>query len=97
MSYKVYISNGAKHDVREARLYYNQQQPGLGKKFIDDFREKVKLLEKYPFNSSVVYNQKIFTSLKKFRHYVIVSVHEKEKAVIIWAVPHQMDNPKKWP
>jgi hypothetical protein len=39
--HKILFSPGALLDMREARTWYNLQQKGLGKRFIDDVRKTV--------------------------------------------------------
>jgi len=46
--YTVVILSKAKDDIRQAALWYNEKQPGLGKRFVIQVRQKVEPIRKYP-------------------------------------------------
>ena len=43
--YKSIILPSANEDIREAALWYDKRQKGLGKKFISEVREKIKFIK----------------------------------------------------
>jgi len=55
MSYKVIISDSAKVDIKEAALWYNKQQNGLGKGFAQSIKECVKIIQVQPESFQVRY------------------------------------------
>ncbi|MEO6454945.1 MAG: hypothetical protein ABIN97_12765 [Ginsengibacter sp.] len=52
-TYKIVFSLNALFDMREARTWYNLQQKGLGKKFIEDVRKTVTSIKSNPYFASV--------------------------------------------
>lgn len=42
--YESLIQPLAKQDIREAAIWYNKRQNGLGKRFIDELRKKVVII-----------------------------------------------------
>ncbi len=53
--YKAIILPPAKEDIREAALWYNKRQNGLGKRFTTELREKVSFIQQNPKASNVRY------------------------------------------
>lgn len=54
--YKSIILPLAKQDIREAALWYNQRNKGLGKKFTAEVREKIRFIRENPPASNVRYD-----------------------------------------
>lgn len=46
--YKSVVLPYAKEDIREAALWYNEKQKGLGIRFISEVREKVDFIRQNP-------------------------------------------------
>lgn len=46
--YKSIILPLAKQDIKEAAKWYNERQPGIGKRFIQHVRQKVKFIRQNP-------------------------------------------------
>ncbi len=53
--FKVVVSELAKTDIRQARKWYNQQQPGLGKKLTADMVSTLKKIAMNPTSFAVRY------------------------------------------
>jgi hypothetical protein len=56
MMYRTVILLPAKEDIREAALWYNKKQKGLGKRFTFQIREKIRFIKRYPQANSVCYD-----------------------------------------
>jgi hypothetical protein len=77
--YKSVVLPHAKEDIREAALWYNKKQKGLGIRFISEVREKVYFLRQNPQTSGVRYDDVRTTVLNIFPfmiHYIIVEKEE---------------------
>jgi plasmid stabilization system protein ParE len=55
--YKAVVLLSAKHDIREAALWYNLQKKELGKKFALKVRQKVSLIRKNPYSYTTRYDE----------------------------------------
>lgn len=51
--FKSIILPSAEKDIREAAQWYNEQQLGLGKRFLDEVREHVQFIKHYSKISSI--------------------------------------------
>ncbi len=94
--YKSVILPLAKEDIREAALWYNKQQKGLGKRFTAEVREKVHFIRLNPKASNVRYNSVRTAVLNVFPFMVHFTIDEKNKTVIVSAVLHTSRDPELW-
>lgn len=92
--YKIVILPIAKEDIKEATNWYNKQQIGLGKRFIQEINLKVAKIKQNPFIYSIRYSIVHTSVLYVFPfmiHYII-----EEKNILIIAVLHTTRNPETW-
>ncbi len=94
--YKVIILPLAKEDIKEAALWYNKQQAGLGKRFTAVVREKVHFIRQNPNAVNIRYNTVRTAVLDVFPFMVHYTVDEDKKTIIISAVLHTSRNPDMW-
>ena len=86
----------AKEDIREAALWYNQQSRGLGKRFTNEVRDRVKFIRQNPTACNIRYDQVRTAVLKVFPFMIHYIIDETTKTVIISAVLHTSRNPEEW-
>jgi len=66
----------AKEDIREAARWYNTQQKGLGKRFTNEVREKVRFIRQNPQASNIRYSKVRTTVLNVFPFMVHYTIDE---------------------
>jgi len=93
MKFEINIDKKAKSDIDKGFDYYNEQQKGLGKKFMSDVSAALTTLEKNPF-FQVRYDDYRCLPLKKFPYMIHYIVDESVLRVIIYAVTHTSQNPE---
>ena len=86
----------AKADIREAALWYNEKQKGLGKRFTAEVREKVHFIKQNPKASNVRYDSVRTAVLNVFPFMIHYTINESNKTVIVSAVFHTSRNPDVW-
>ncbi len=86
----------AKADIREAALWYNEKQKGLGKRFTAEVREKVHFIKQNPKASNVRYDSVRTAVLNVFPFMIHYTINESNKTVIVSAVFHTSRNPDFW-
>ena len=94
--YKSIILPLAKEDIREASLWYNNQSKGLGKRFLDEVREKVRYIKQNPKAYNVQYENVQTVVLKIFPFMIHYTIDQSSKIVIITAVLHTSRDPELW-
>ena len=86
----------AKADIQNSARWYEKQQQGLGKRFLNEVREKIRLIERFP-KSARLRNDRVRTAiLETFPFMIHYHIDEVKKLVIISAVLHTSRNPKIW-
>lgn len=94
--YKSRILPLAKEDIREAAIWYNKQQNGLGKRFTAEVRENVHFIRQNPEASNIRYENVRTTVLNVFPFMVHYTIDEQDKTIIVSAVLHTSRNPELW-
>ncbi|WP_062123129.1 type II toxin-antitoxin system RelE/ParE family toxin [Geofilum rubicundum] len=94
--YKSIILPLAKEDIREAAIWYNKQQKGLGKRFTAEVRENVHFIRQNPEASNIRYENVRITVLNVFPFMVHYTIDEQDKTIIVSAVLHTSRNPELW-
>ena len=92
MVFKVVIVKRTNLEIEEAFLYYENIRKGLGEKFLLDYKDHLKTLNKFPFFEEK-YNIVRTLALKKFPYTIHFTVDEFEKTVSIQAVTSNHQNP----
>lgn len=93
-SYSLSISEAAELDIRDAFLWYEDQKDNLGLTFEKHISRTIQNIQKNPLMIQIRYNKTRVAFLKKFPYGVHFNVSENE--IIIIAVFHTNQNPKKW-
>jgi plasmid stabilization system protein ParE len=94
--YKVIILPLAKQDIKEAALWYNNKQKGLGKRFTLQIRQKINLVKQEPFATAVRFDDVRTAVLDVFPFMVHYTIDKSKKLIAISAVLHTSRNPGLW-
>lgn len=94
--YKSVILPLANQDIREAALWYNEKQKGLGKRFTAQVRGTVHYIKQNPEAFNVRYDNVRTAVLNVFPFMIHYTVDDKNKTVLIAAVLHTSRNPDTW-
>ena len=94
--YRVIILPFAKLDIKEAALWYNSRQSGLGKRFTIHIREKVNYIKQDPHTVNIRYDEVRTAVLDVFPFIIHYIIDEAQKLIIITAVLHTSRNPDMW-
>ncbi|MEO5651116.1 MAG: type II toxin-antitoxin system RelE/ParE family toxin [Ginsengibacter sp.] len=77
--YKTIILPLAKSDIKEAALWYNKQRQGLGKRFTQQVRSKVKTIKVNPHAYSIRYDNVHTASIDIFPFMIHFVIEEEQK------------------
>lgn len=94
--FKAIILPLAKQDIKEAALWYNTKQKGLGKRFTIQIRQKIDLLKQEPYAAASRYDNVRTAVLDVFPYMVHYNVDEAKKLILISAILHTSRNPDLW-
>ena len=85
-SFTVIFSPVAIDDVEKTVDYYEEQQPGLGKRFAAQLQLTLNVIKRNPFFASVRYDDIRCAAIKKFPYLVHYYIDENELLITIIAV-----------
>jgi len=94
MEYSLSISEAAELDIRDAFLWYEDQKDSLGLTFEKHISKTIQNIQKNPLKIQIRYNQTRVAFLQQFPYGVHFNLIENE--IIIVAVFHTSQSPKKW-
>jgi toxin ParE1/3/4 len=87
-AYKLFFSPLALTDIRDARVWYEQQQKGLGTKFIADVKQTFISIKSNPQFASIKFDNIRSAACKNFPYAVHYEIDEQEKIVRIISIFH---------
>lgn len=93
MIYKLVLKPRAENDLTESIEWYEKQQKGLGKRFIDQVEVYFDKIQKGPFNFQIKRATFREAYLKKFPNIIIFEFTETE--VVVYSVFNVFRNPKQ--
>jgi plasmid stabilization system protein ParE len=91
--YKVVVQVLAKTDVREARAWYNQIQPNLGKRFIIDMATTLRKLVRNPTAFAIRYKQIRLANFDTFPYAAHFYIDDNNDTVFVLAIMHTSRHP----
>lgn len=95
-SFKISISESAKNDILKAIDYYDDKVVGLGKKFSNEVKSKIKTLKTIPF-FQIRYDNIRCMPLNKFPFMIHFSVdNELRKVEIFGIINTSLDPDNNW-
>lgn len=96
MSYRIFVKEEAHHDIEEAYFYYEQQQQGLGEKFLAELEKRYADLSSHPKYYSYVANDSLHAlrdvKLDTFPYFIIYEISGED--VIVYSVHLTHKKPK---
>lgn len=96
MNYKVNFLPEALLDIKEIIDWYNRAERGLGKKFYQSLKSKIKTISTNPLHFQVSFKESRSASIDKFPYQIHFKVEELARVVIIYAITHMSRNPRIW-
>jgi hypothetical protein len=94
MNYKIIILAEAKLDIKEAAIWYNEKQAGLGKRFLNVVKDEVQIIKQNPLIYEIRYDGTRTALLKTFPYLIHFSIEFNN--IIIKAVYHTSRNSSVW-
>lgn len=86
--YKVQILKIARNDIIEAKEWYNHQQKGLGKKFVEDMKKTIVAISNNPTSFAIRYLDYRLANFHVFPYAAHFFIVEEKDLVIITAFLH---------
>lgn len=94
MSYKLRLQPEARDDIREARLWYDEQRAGLGREFVEEVETVLGAIRSNPARFTVVYRHFRRALLHRFPYGIVFAVTDDTVQVV--ACLHARRDPATW-
>ena len=89
MIFELLITRRAQLDLDEIFIWYEEQQPGLGDRFLNAFEDAIIKIKRNPYYASNIASEAKSVFLKKFPYDVIYYIDENRNQIRIIAIIHQ--------
>lgn len=90
--YSIELSEYARQDIRDATLWYRNQQHGLDEIFLTSLKSSLKLIEQNPLLFQTVIKTVRATILHKFPYRIVYNIGDAK--IMVLGVIHMKRNPK---
>jgi len=95
MSFRVRIEPEAHQDIQEGIDWYNEQEPGLGRKFHSEVKAYIEKLKINPF-FQIRYDEVHCLPMKQYPYMLHYTVDKERKVITIRGVFKTSRTPKIW-
>ena len=93
--YRIQIPRPARRDIREAAQWYNEQQPGLGRRFTHLVKRKLEFIGSDPYLYEIQYKDARVARVPIFPFNIHFRIDGVKKSVVIFAIFHTSLNPDR--
>lgn len=94
--FEVVILQPAQQDIRKAAHWYNDRDPGLGRRFTAAIRENIEVIKNYPESAPLRYENIRTSPIEKFPFMIHYRVENKNHRIVVSAVFHTSLSPERW-
>ncbi len=95
-SYTIVFHEDVAIDYNEAYAWYEEQQKGLGEKFLAEVNNKIQEIknnpDSYAIKSRPGYHEAVII---KFPYSIVFRIYKKQKVILITSVHHHKKHPRK--
>ncbi len=94
MEFKISFHSQAEFELLESNNWYRARSSKAHQKFITEFENTIKLIQKNPLQHPIVYDTKRKAILKTFPFSIVYIIHHQTITII--SIFHQSRNPEIW-
>jgi plasmid stabilization system protein ParE len=93
LHFSAILSTRAQKEVSVSWEWYEERSLGLGDRFLEAVKAKIREIEKEPFNYSARYKEYRETSLDSFPYQIVFRINQRKKSIRIVSLFHSARNP----
>ncbi|HQD11311.1 MAG TPA: type II toxin-antitoxin system RelE/ParE family toxin [Chitinophagales bacterium] len=90
---RIEIQEEARIELREALIWYDEQQDGLAADLLFEIRKSISEIIKYPTRNKITFNQRREAFVNRFPYKIVYTI-ENNSIIVIYAFFHSSRNPK---
>jgi plasmid stabilization system protein ParE len=95
-AYRIQFIPEARLDIKEIIDWYNDQKPGLGKRFFQSLKSKLAYIQISPFHFQIDYREIRNALLDTFPYQIHYRILDNNKSILVLAITHTSRNPARW-
>ena len=95
LKYSILYTPRAEKDLIDSFTWYERQQKGLGRRFIDTVKQRINKIEQGPELFGTKYKFYREASVPTFPYVIIYRIYNRKKIIRVFSVFHTAQNPKK--
>ena len=96
MGYKLIIASEVENDLQESIDWYNEKQPGLGARFLNEVKKQLHYIKRNPHAIVIRYDIIRCSKVKTFPYLIHYTIEEDIKTIKVIAVFNTNRNPSIW-
>ncbi|ACT94633.1 type II toxin-antitoxin system RelE/ParE family toxin [Dyadobacter fermentans] len=93
--HKTVFLSRARKDLRDTATWYDEQQPGLGRRFTHAIRNKLVLISENPYLYAVRYKKTRTALVWRFPFMIHFRIDERQKIAVVIGIWHTSQDPLK--
>ncbi len=93
MQYRISFRQEANAELTNAYIWYEEQQKGLGERFVAKIQQRLTQIINNPEKYKVVYKNYREITIEKFPYQIIYVIEKLKRQILIIAVFHTKRNP----
>ena len=90
---RIEIQEEARIELREALIWYDEQQDGLAADLLFEIRKSISEIIKYPTRNKITFNERREAFINRFPYKIVYTI-ENNSIIVIYAFFHSSRNPK---
>ena len=95
MAYQIKVTQLAEDELDETIEWYEEEKPGLGIAFLNEFFNQIAYLKDNPYLYQEAYQTYRRMPVKRYPYVVYYGIEEQSKKVTVLAVWHTSKNPER--
>jgi plasmid stabilization system protein ParE len=92
--FEIGLHQDADEDLKEAAVFYEVREPGLGELFLDEVDLALKRIQEYPSIGKRITAEHRSYSIRRFPFRAVYRI--EENAVLVLAIAHSSRRPGSW-
>ncbi len=85
-----------KLDIQDGIYWYNEQQKGLGKKFVSEIKKHLNIIAKNPEGFAIRFDNIRCLPIKKYPYNIYYRFEKNINTIFVEAIFNTNKNPNKW-
>ena len=96
MTFEIKFLPAALEDLQAVIKWYENESPGLGKRFFVNFQNQLESIRLSPLKHQKTHKELRSSLIRKFPIQIHYQFFEKENRIVVFAITHSSRDPQVW-